>query len=314
MVTPSYNQARFLEDAILSVLNQGYPDLEFMVMDGGSTDGSVDIISKYADRLAYWESKADRGQAQAINKGWRKATGKYLWWLNSDDMLTQQSLTTAIRHLEENPDVDMVYGDVLRIDQKGCYIDTYRYRDFDLTQMLLHRYDIAQAGALIRSKLLEQIGYLDESLHYLMDLDYWIRLGLAGGRIVHLPIPLAFFRIHGQSKTQASSEIAAYERYQVTEAFLGHPNLPHAVGQRRGTVWSYTHLACSRAHVKSAGYRQAMVEICRALRRWPLQVLRMNFWYTAALSLLGIMLGEYRWTRLRSVIRRLRQRKSPWST
>ena len=119
IVTPSYNQSRFIEDTIRSVLSQDYPQIEYMIVDGGSTDGSVEIIKRYEDQLAWWVSERDQGQTDAINKGFARATGDILAWLNSDDTYEPGAVSAAVKYLQEHPEVGMVYGDCNYIDENG---------------------------------------------------------------------------------------------------------------------------------------------------------------------------------------------------
>lgn len=307
MVTPSFNQAKTLEATILSVLQGGYPNLEYMVIDGGSTDESEEVIRKYRTRLAYWVSEPDRGQSDAINKGWRRATGDYLWWLNADDMLTPDSLFRSVAFLERHPNVDMVYGDVYRIDGAGAWLGEFRYKDFDFETFVTEWRDLSQAGALTRRRGFDKVGYLDEDLHYLMDRDFWQRLALAGGVIIHRPFPLAFFRIHDESKTQAGSPRAAEERLRVTERLLEDPSAPAWAARRRGKIWSNAHLTCSRVLVKHGDYVGALEALGEAVHRMPGQILRWNFWYALFQVTLGLSLGKRRWIQLRALVRKVRR-------
>src|ERR1035437_4803473 len=171
IVTPSYNQAQFVEETIRSVLLQGYPDLEYFVMDGGSTDGSVDVIRKYEPWLAGWRSGKDNGQADAINKGWRRSTGVLLGWLNSDDMLTVGSLAAIARTFNANVSIGLVFGDLEVIDAQGELLRMETRQEFDLIETVRKTMPIAQPGSFLRRTVLERIGLLDSSLHFMMDWD-----------------------------------------------------------------------------------------------------------------------------------------------
>jgi len=309
LVTPSFNQAAYLEAAILSVLNQGYPDLEYMVFDGGSQDGSTQILNRYRDRLAYWESVPDRGQAHAVNKGWERANGKYVWWLNADDLLVPGALLSAVEYLEAHPDADLIYGDVLRIDESGQVMDLYEYKDFDLVRLVASAGAIAQAGGLMRRTTIDRIGYLDEGLHFLMDTEYWIRLALSGGRIVHLGQPLALFRIHAHSKTQSGSLLAVQERYDVYGRLFDRPDIPLELVAQRARALSNMHVSCARVYLKVRAFPEALGELWRAARSWPQQILAPRFWWHLVLALLGRTVGEGMWLRLRSWMRALRRRR-----
>jgi glycosyltransferase involved in cell wall biosynthesis len=311
LVTPSFNQARFLEDTILSVLNQGYPDLEYMVIDGGSTDGSPEVIRRHADRLAYWESTPDQGQSHAINKGWQRATGKYLWWLNSDDMLTPDSLASAVRYLEANPAVDLIYGDLLSIDGEGQPLGVWSLRDFDFADFMINGGHVAQPGGLARRETVGRVGYLDEGLHYLMDWDFWMRLGLSGGRLIHLPQTLAMYRVYDEAKTGAGSPVSVQERYLLNERLLADPRLPAGIRAQKARVTSAMHLTCSRTYLLCGDYRRAVLEAGLSVRSWPIRLGSPSLWYHGALALLGLVVGHRTWRWFRSALRRVRNTSRP---
>lgn len=202
IITPSFNQANYLEETILSVLNQDYPQLEYIIIDGGSTDGSVDIIRKYEERLAYWVSEPDLGQSHAINKGLQRAKGGILAWLNSDDIYCPGAVRVAAEFLDSHPDVSVVYGAANIIDADGRVMLPMKREDFDLARCLARLVTpIHNPAAFFRKDLTRQIGLLDERLHYIMDFDYWIRTALAGLEIRRIPETLALFRLHPHSKT-----------------------------------------------------------------------------------------------------------------
>ncbi|MBN1267868.1 MAG: glycosyltransferase [Anaerolineales bacterium] len=305
IVIPSYNQGAFLEQAVLSVLEQTYAHIELLVIDGASSDESISILKRYSDRITYWVSEPDRGQTDAINKGFHRAQGEYLWWLNSDDELLLDSITSTVQYLKSNPDVDLVYGDLIWMDEAGSFLQNYHYAPFDFPANIKNWVDISQAGALARHEALRSIGYLDESLHYLMDRDLWIRLALNGSQIRYLPQPLARFRVYAQSKTQAGSPQAAVERYETTRTALQHPYFEgHPAAQR--SAWARTHAASARVYMKCGEYGLSLREVLRTFRSSPAaffssDVLTALFW-----SLPGLLLGRNRITRLRQVIRAAR--------
>ena len=207
IVTPSFNQAPYLEMTIRSVLEQDYPNIEYIIMDGGSTDGSVEIIQRYADRLAYWESAKDKGQTDAINKGFSHAHGEILAWLNSDDVLYPHAVREAVTYLTEHPECGLVYGDSDFIDAKGKVIGRFNARQTDykkLTQGYVH---IPQQAAFWRADLWKQVGPLDDTIYFAMDYDLWLRLAKVSG-IKYLPgdEPWASFRLHADAKTIAEDD------------------------------------------------------------------------------------------------------------
>lgn len=207
IVTPSYNQAAFLEATILSVLNQDYPNLEYIIIDGGSTDGSVEVIRSYQDRLAYWISEPDRGQCHAINKGFALATGDWLAWLNSDDIYLPGALWEVARIIQAKRECNWVVGVVEYADaalkQLGVFApvcDTDNWLDFVCTKRK-NGTALPQAGSFWSRKAWNAAGQLDESFHYAMDHEYWGRLAYHGFRPICLKQPLAMFRLHKQAKT-----------------------------------------------------------------------------------------------------------------
>jgi glycosyltransferase involved in cell wall biosynthesis len=199
IVTPSLNQGCFLEQAMLSVLQQDYPAIEYIVIDGGSSDGSVEIIRRYQERLAHWVSEPDTGQSRAINKGFIHGTGTILAWLNADDLLASSAVSIAVRFLEAEPDVGLVYGDRVEIDAKGNTIGYLRCPPHD-PDMFRKDVTLPQETVSFRREVFEAAGGLDESLHFAMDLDLWCKIARVA-RMRHIPAFLACFRRHKHSKS-----------------------------------------------------------------------------------------------------------------
>src|SRR5665648_105463 len=175
IITPSFNQARFLEQTIQSVLGQAYPRLEYLLVDGASTDGSLAIIQKYASRLDWWVSEPDHGQAEAINKGLHRARGEFVAWLNSDDTYLPGAIHKAVAAFANHPQAGLVFGDVLAIDEDGHTTNRLRYGNWSLLDLMTFRV-IGQPSVFMRRSVLEQAGYLDISYHYLLDHQLWLRM------------------------------------------------------------------------------------------------------------------------------------------
>lgn len=200
IVTPSYNQAQFLERTIISVLNQNYPNIEYIIIDGGSMDGSVEIIKKYEKYLAYWVSEPDQGQSAAINKGFEKSTGEILAWLCSDDTYLPGTLFTVADVFNNNPNTALVYGDYIKTDAHDRCIALRRQPSFDY-RVCLYYYMIAiQPASFYSRKKFFEAGGVDPNLDYVMDYDLVLRLA-KHGRILHINEYLSTLRVHPASKT-----------------------------------------------------------------------------------------------------------------
>ena len=200
VVTPSLNRARFIRETIESVLGQSYPRIEYLVMDGGSRDGTLDILRSYGDRLS-WVSERDGGQTQAINKGWRRARGSIIAYLNSDDTYLPGAVETAVAALEAHADAAAVYGEGYHVDEVGRVIEPYPTEPFDMARLAQTCF-ICQPTVFLRRDVVEGLGYLDESRRYCMDYDLWIRVAQVS-RFVHVPAYLATTRIHAATVTHS---------------------------------------------------------------------------------------------------------------
>jgi len=205
IVTPSFNQARFLEEAILSVLEQSYPRIEYIIVDGGSTDGSVEIIRKYAHRLAWWVSEPDHGQTDAINKGFARARGEIFAWLNSDDTYLPHAVTEAVDYLQSHPEAGMVYGDANLIDTEGQVIGRFPARQTDYRRLRRGYVHIPQQAAFFRADLWRQVGPLDPTFYFAMDYDLWVRLAKIAP-LHYYPRLWANFRLHEGGKSLTADD------------------------------------------------------------------------------------------------------------
>lgn len=215
IVTPSYNQAEYIEDTLKSVLNQEYPNLEYIVIDGGSTDGSDKIIKKYEGALAYWVSEPDRGQTHAINKGLARATGDILAYLNSDDIYLEGALLDVANFANSYDDVDLIHGKCAIIDRFGqrtggrsASIETYP-EIVDLWRVWWNERNFVQPEVFWTRRIMEKIGSFNESLFWVMDYDYWLRILEAGGKVGAIDREIAGFRLQPNQKSNQSAKAAA---------------------------------------------------------------------------------------------------------
>jgi glycosyltransferase involved in cell wall biosynthesis len=200
IVTPSFNQARYIEATIESVLAQDYQRVEYIIIDGGSTDATVEIIKRYQGRIASWISEPDQGQTDAINKGFARAKGDILAWINSDDTYEPGAVAAAVKNLQSHPNVGMVYGDCNFINESGRVIGRFNAAQTD--QRLLRRgyVHIPQQASFFRADLWREVGPLDPSFYFAMDYDLWTRIA-AKTEIKYIPQTWANFRLHTSGKT-----------------------------------------------------------------------------------------------------------------
>ncbi len=203
VITPSYNQGQYLEETIRSVILQGYPYLEYFVIDGGSHDGSVDIIKKYEKWITWWISEPDKGQSQAINKGFSKSSGEIIAWLNSDDIYLSNTLAYISEAANDNPDIGMFYGSAWFVDENGIKNGKYLGTPLHLGKRkykFWKGWSVPQPTLFFRRSLLEKAGMLDESLHYALDYD-WVIRAVKIAKYRCLERILANYRLHSKSKT-----------------------------------------------------------------------------------------------------------------
>ena len=206
IITPSFNQARYLEATIQSVLEQDYPRIEYIIVDGGSSDGSVDVIKKYAGRLAWWVSEQDKGQTDAINKGFNRASGEILAWLNSDDTYNPGAVSAAVKYLTENPDVAMVYADCNYINEQGGVIGKFNSAQTDHRRLREGYVHIPQQTMFFRANYWQELGPLDPSFYFAMDYDLWTRIASRAPIKYLAGQAWANFRIHTSGKTTSADD------------------------------------------------------------------------------------------------------------
>lgn len=265
IVTPSFNQGAYIEETMRSVLDQqGVGEIEYLVADGGSTDGSLDIIRRYADRLAWWVSEPDGGQSHAINKGWQRVTGDYVAFLNSDDTYFPGALARVAAVFEAHPDVGVVYGQAQWVTESGT--PESKTAVFVDGQIVLDRVvGLPQPAAFVRREVIERVGLLDPSFHFALDGEFYIR-AIGSFRAVALPDVLASMRLHADAKSVATSTGFAPEVVRLVEKVIASPENYPRYRVDPGRLRATAHVVASRFYFINGDFRGALSSYAKALR------------------------------------------------
>ncbi len=287
IITPSYNQAKYLEQTILSVLEQDYPRMEYIVIDGASTDGSVEIIQKYAGRLAHWESVKDNGQADAINKGFAHATGEIVAWLNSDDYYLPGTISAAVKVFEENPDVVLVYANMLAVDESGQTFNTLTYKQLTLEDLLCFQI-IGQPAVFMRRSALQKTSGLDLTFHFLLDHLLWIKIAKQG-RILHINQTWSAARYHAEAKNVAKAAEFGREAFRILETIAQDKDLAATLHKIDRRAHASAYRVDARYLLDGGLPGKALSAWFRALFIYPPVALkRMNIFVSAVLNIFGL--------------------------
>lgn len=267
IVTPSFNQGRYLTANLASVAGQRYRNIEHIVIDGGSTDESVAIIRQRGSHLSYWVSEPDGGQAAAINKGFRRATGDVLAWLNSDDLLPPTAVSTAVAFLEANPSCDIVCGFRWELfEPSGKIIGS---ASPEPTRFSIRRVcTVAQETVFFRRKVLHECGFLDESYQHCLDWEYWNRVVSNGFRFHLIPTFQGFIRRHSETKTVRQRDRRSEEVSRVYQTYLGRPLSESQAHRELGALWwlgYYFVRLCGRIGLLD---RRSLAVAVAAVGRW----------------------------------------------
>jgi glycosyltransferase involved in cell wall biosynthesis len=267
IVTPSYNQARFLEETMRSVLEQDYPAIEYVVVDDGSTDESVEIIGRYADRLAWWTTQPNAGQVAAINRGFEHTSGDYMAFVNSDDTLLPGAVAMMVDELERDPSLVMVYGDAVYTDAESRQTGYLPSRPWDPALMVRRANNhVVQPSSMWRRSAWDEAGPLNERGYYFFDFEFYLRLS-ALGPVKQIPQPLSTYREHAESKTMGSGLRKAEDYIRFADSFLAGDGLPTALRP-------YGREGRSSAYIAAGDYLYDGFDLSRA-RRYLWSALRL---------------------------------------
>jgi hypothetical protein len=286
IITPSYNQADYLEATIQSVQKQDYPGLEHIIVDGGSSDGSIEIIKRYADHLTWWVSEPDSGQAEAINKGFKQASGEFVAWLNSDDLYLPGAVKAAVDALISNPELGMVFGDAITIDSQGRPLNRLAFGDWGLTELMGFRI-ICQPAVFMRRTVLDQAGSLDPSYHYMLDHHLWVRLAQIAP-IQHVSQTWAAARHHPGAKNVSQAAGFGRETMCMLDWMGAQPDLAPVIEKNRAQILAGAHRLNGRYLLDGGQPGDALRAYGRSLRASPGYALQ--HWHRmlyASLSLVG---------------------------
>ena len=267
IITPSFNQAEFIEETINSVLSQDYPNIEYLIVDGGSTDGTVETIRKYADRLAWWVSEPDEGQSDAINKGIKRAKGEIIAWLNSDDIYLAGTIKKAVSALTADPELGMVYADQNSITANGKVFNTIRYKQFELVDLLAMQI-IGQPTAFMRRGILKKAGELSKDYSYLMDHHLWIRMFKQAG-CKYVPNVWASARFHSGAKNVGMAEGFVEDAQKILSFVEDNNELKRLIKENRRYITAGQQTFCAHYWLDSGKPGKALKSYWKAFTSKP---------------------------------------------
>ena len=272
IVIPSYNHAAYLKLAVDSILAQDYPNIELIVIDDGSTDGSADILRSYGERFR-WELQPNQGQVATLNRGWLSSRGEILGYLSADDLLLERAVSSAVRCLEENPDAVLAYCDFHLIDPHSAIVRRVRAPDFDYRRMVVEIECPPGPGAFFRRSAFAKAGTWNPQFKQMLDYEYWLRLGLHG-RFVRIPEVLAAYRVHpGSQSFAASHHIRPREPIAIIENYFASQDIPPAIRAAERQSLGTAHLLTAQLHLRVGNYRQGLAALLRSFRLKPRNLL-----------------------------------------
>jgi glycosyltransferase involved in cell wall biosynthesis len=305
IVIPAYNHARYLSEAIDSVLNQDYPNVELIVLNDGSTDETAEILRGYGDRF-FWESHKNMGQANTLNKGWRMAKGEILAYLSADDIVFPKAVSTCVACLQANADAVLCYPDFDLIDPESRVVRHIVAPEYSYKEMVTKFISAPSAGAFFRRSAYAKAGEWDPVLRHSPDYEYWLRLGLHG-RFIHVRANLAAFRVHegSQSFAQTTAE-RAEEAIRIIDKYYRLPDLPAEIVTAKNQSFASANMLVAQLHLRSGRYKEAASRIKQAIFLSPKALLSVKVLRMLVNGLLNRPLHKMLWMIKNRLNRRIR--------
>jgi glycosyltransferase involved in cell wall biosynthesis len=285
VITPSFNQGVFIGETIDSVLGQDYPHLEYIIMDGGSKDTTLEVLRGYDEPRMTWISEPDRGMTHALNKGFHRSTGEIMGWLNSDDVyLTKSLVSEAVAYFEAHPEADLLYRDAIYTDAAGTATGRKQQgKPFDIVNTISYLNSVPQPASFWRRSLWETLGDLREDLQFAMDGEYWIRAWANGASLHYLEGERATYRLHENSKTVSGTIKHWMERVKIAEEYMSHPKIkPHERMIRANLAYML-----GKLHLEQGKRQEAKHWANKALQSLPMHrrgILMLMLWSDAHLA------------------------------